>query len=130
LLLIYGPAFLTFTLSSGERGFLIELVRGTAGQNRNAIFSDLKARVPDLDAAITAMNFSIALMYTGIVAGIEAVDRIIPQRIARMRSALANWSARNLQNDRGNRNSLLIAISAVLLFMLFFSIRDNHIATI
>jgi hypothetical protein len=130
LLLIYGPAFLIFTLSSGERGFLIELIRGTAGQTPNAIFSDLKARVPDLDAAIVAMNFSIALMYTGIVAGIEAVDRIIPQRITKMRSALVNWTAQDLQDDRGNHNALLIAISAVLLFMLLFSMMEGQIATI
>jgi len=130
LLLIYGPAFLSFTLSSGERGFLFETITGTVGWHPNALFSALKARIPDFDAVITAMNFSIALMYAGIVMGIEAVDRIIPQRITKMRPALANWNAQIIQDDPESHSSLLIAISGVLLFMLFFSIKEHHIATI
>src|SRR5471030_985863 len=69
LLLIYGPAFLSYTLSSGERAFLIHLLSGVAG-SPHAVFSTIKAKVPDFDAVIIAMNFSIALMYAGIVAGI------------------------------------------------------------
>jgi len=130
LLLIYGPAFLSFTLSSGERGFLFELFTGTVGWQPNAFFLALKTRVPDFDAVIIAMNFSIALMYAGVVAGIEAVDRIVPHRITKMRFALANWNAQVIHDDCESHSSLLITISAVLLFMLFYSIKENHVATI
>src|ERR1700688_1067446 len=105
LLLIYGPAFLSYTLSSGERAFLIHLLSGAAG-SPHAMFSTIKAKVPDFDAVIIAMNFSIALMYTGIVAGIGAVDRLIPKRVATMRTALTNWNAQALQDDTGDYRSL------------------------
>src|SRR5450432_704240 len=98
LLLIYGPAYLSYTLSSGERAFLIHLLTGVVGPP-HAMFSAIKAKVPDFDAVIMAMNFSIALMYAGIVAGIEMVDRLIPKRIATMRIALANWNAQDFYDD-------------------------------
>jgi hypothetical protein len=129
LLLIYGPAFLSYTLSSGERAFLIHLLSGVAG-SPHAVFSTIKAKVPDFDAVIIAMNFSIALMYAGIVAGIEAVDRLIPARVATMRIALPNWNAQALQDDPDDYRGLLIVILALVLLMSFFSIKENHIATI
>jgi hypothetical protein len=129
LLLIYGPAFLSYTLSSGEPGFLLHPLSGAAG-NPHPIFSIIKAKVPDLDAIITSMNFSIAIMYLGVIAGIEAVDRLIPNRVATMRTALANWSAQSLVDDTGGYRFLLIVIMALLLLMSFFSIRENHIATV
>jgi hypothetical protein len=129
LLLIYGPAFLSYTLSSGEPAFLINRLSGLTG-SPHPIFSIVRAKVPDLDPVITAMNFSIALMYLGIIAGIEAVDRLIPRRIATMRSALANWSTQPLGDDIADHRMLLAVILALLLFMSFFSIKENHIATI
>jgi hypothetical protein len=129
ILLIYGPAFLSYTLSSGERGFLIHLLSGVVG-SPHAMFSAIKAKIPDFDAVVTAMNFSIALMYTGIVAGIEAVDRLIPKRVATMRTALTNWNAQALTDDTGDHRGLLIVILALTLLMSFFSIKENHIATI
>src|SRR5260370_8673485 len=129
LLLIYGPAFLSYTSSSGEAGCLINRLWGGVGRP-HPIFAIIKAKVPDLDAVITAMNFSIALMYLSVIAGIEAVDRLIPKRIATMRSALANWNAQNLHDDVGDHRILLIAIIALLVFMSFFSITEHHIETI
>jgi hypothetical protein len=129
LLLIYGPMFLSYTLSSGEPGFLIHRLSGTVG-NPHPIFSIVKGKVPDLDAVVTAMNFSIALMYLGIIAGIETVERLIPKRIATMRAALANWNAQTLGDDMGDHRILLTVILVLLLFMSFFSIKENHIATI
>jgi hypothetical protein len=129
LLLIYGPAFLSYTLSSGEPGFLINRLSGAVG-NPHPIFSIIKAKVSDLDAIVTAMNFSIALMYAGVIAGIETVDRLIPERIARMRTALRNWNAQVLQDESGDHRILLIVILALVALMLFFSISENHIATI
>jgi hypothetical protein len=129
LLLIYGPLFLSYTLSSGERAYLIHLLSGVAGPPHE-IFSIIKVKIPDLGAVITAMNFSIALMYAGIVVGIEAVDRLIPKRIALMRTALTNWNGQALHDDVGDHRGLLIVILALLALMSFFSIMENHIATI
>jgi hypothetical protein len=129
LLLIYGPLFLSYTLSSGEPQFLIHRLTGSVGVP-HPIFSIIRTKVPDLDAVITAMNFSVALMYAGIIAGIEAVDRLIPRQIASMRAALANWNAQTLRDNIGDHRILLSVILALLLLMSFFSIRENHIATI
>ena len=129
LLLIYGPAFLSYTLSSGESGFLINRLSGAVG-SPHPIFSIIKARVLDLDAVISAMNFSIALMYVSIIAGIEAVDRFIPKRIATMQTALANWHTQDLRDDFSSRRILLIALVALFLLMSIFSIKENHIAMI
>jgi hypothetical protein len=129
LLLIYGPAFLSYTLSSGEPGFLINRLSASVGVP-HPIFSIIKAQVSDLDAVVTAMNFSIALMYVGIVAGIEIVDRLIPKRVATMRTALTNWNAQVLQDDIDSHRILLIAILALIVLMLSFSIAENHIARI
>src|SRR3984893_5901077 len=81
LLLIYGPLFLSYTLSSGEPQFLIHRLTGSVGVP-HPIFSIIRAKVPDFDVVITAVNFSVALMYAGIIAGIEAVDKLMPRQIA------------------------------------------------
>ena len=132
LLLLYGPAFLSYTLSSGEPAFLINRLSGVSvgPLHPHPIFSIIKAKVPDLDAVITMMNFSIALMYLGVIAGIETVDRLAPKRIASMRIALTNWNAQDLHDDLGDHRILLIAIVALFLIMSFFSIREDHLATI
>jgi hypothetical protein len=129
LLLIYGPAFLSFTLSSGEPGFIINRLSGFVG-SPNPLFPVIKSKVPNFDAIIIAMNFSIALMYVSIIAGIEAVDRLFPKRIASMQTALTNWNTQALQDDNGDQRILLIVILVLLLLMSFFSISENHIATI
>jgi hypothetical protein len=132
LLLIYGPAFFSFMLLSGEPGFVIHRLSSgyLTGLYPHTIFSAIKAKVPDLNAVITAMNFSIALMYASLIAGIEAIDRLFPKRIATMQNAVTTWNAQPLHDDVGGHRLLLIAISALVVFMLFFSIRENHIATI
>jgi hypothetical protein len=129
LLLIYGPACLSYTLSSGERAFLIHRLVGSVGPP-HPIFAAIKARVLDFDAVLTAMNFSIALMYVGIIAGVESVDWSFPKRGAALRAALTNWNAQTLQEDVGGHRILLILILALGALMLFFSIAENHIATI
>jgi len=129
LLLIYGPAFLSYTLSSGESVFLINRLRGLVGLP-NPLFSTIKAKVSDFDAVIVAMNFSIALMYVSIIAGIEAVDRFFPNRISRMRTAVTVWSSQSIRDDAGGHRILLIVIFALASLMVFFSITENHLATI
>ena len=129
LLLIYGPAFLSFTLSSGEPVFLIRRLSGIVGIPI-PIFATIKGKVSDFDAVIIAMNFSVALMYASIIAGIEAVDRFLPKRTATMQSAVTNWNAQALHDDVGSYRILLIVILALVALMLFFSITENHISTI
>jgi hypothetical protein len=130
LLLIYGPAFLSYTLSSGELSFLIHRLSGSAGVP-HPIFPIIQARVPDFDAVVIAMNFSVALMYIGIISGIEAVDRLFPKRIATMRTALTDWNAQALQGDIGAGYRIeLIVILTLTLVMSYFSITENHLATI
>lgn len=132
LLLIYGPAFLSYTLSSGESGYLINRLSGASagGYHPHPIFTIIKAKVTDFDAVIIAMNFSIALMYVGVIAGIETVDRLFPKRIETMRAAVTNWNAQALHDDGGSNRILLIVILVLVGLMAFFSIAENHIATI
>jgi hypothetical protein len=129
LLLIYGPAYLSFMLSSGEHGMLVRWLSG--GTNRiNLIFPRISGKVPDFDAVVIAMNFSIALMYVGIIAGIATVDRLIPNRISILRTSLTNWSAQVLREDVGGCKILFSVISVVALFMFFVSYKENHIGSI
>jgi hypothetical protein len=132
LLLIYGPTFLSFTLSSGEPSFLLTRLSAvsTGDLHPHPIFAIIKEKVSDLDSVIIAMNFSIALMYASIIAGIEAVDRLFPQRVATMQSAVTGWNAQPLHDDVDGHRILLIVILALAAVMLFFSLTENHIATI
>jgi hypothetical protein len=132
LLLIYGPAFLSFTLTSGEPGFLANRLLGVyAGSIRpHPIFAIIKGKVSDFDSVIIAMNFSIALMYASVITGIEAVDRLIPKRIATMQSAVTGWNTKPLHDDVEGHRILLIVILALAALMLFFSFTENHIAMI
>jgi hypothetical protein len=132
LLLIYGPACLIYTLTSGEANFVVHrLMSGyRIPPAPHPIFGIIAAKVVDLGPVITALNFSISLMFLGVIAGIEAVDRLMPKRIATMRIALTNWNAQALQDDIGGHRILLIVIVAVLMIMSFFSITENHVTTI
>lgn len=129
LLLIYGPAFLSFTLFSGEPGVLFNRLSGIVG-HPHPMFVTIREKVSDFDSVITAMNFSIALMYVSIIVGIEAIDRLFPKRVATMRSAVSNWKAQPLHDDVGGYRILLIVILSLTALMLFFSITENHIGTI
>lgn len=128
LLLIYGPAALSFTLSSGYYGFLIHLP--TRAPDAWTMFPAMKARIGDLNPAIAAMNFSLALMYVGVIAGIELVTRLLPARAAATEAAVAQWSAQPLSDDFQDYRALLVAMYALFLLMLFVSISENHIGTI
>jgi hypothetical protein len=129
LLLIYGPAYLSFMQSSGEDVMPIKWMIGDISRV-NPIFSAIKARVADFDGVVIAMNFAIALMYVGIIVGIETVDRLVPRRIEALRIALANWNSQTLRDDVGGVGILLGAVSILILFLLFVSFRENHIGTI
>jgi hypothetical protein len=128
LLLIYGPAYLTFMLSSGVYALPIRELLGTA--LTNPIFSLFRARIQDFDAVIIALNLSIAITYIGIIAGIEMVDRLVPERIATLRTALTNWNAQAVRDDARGCKILFWVISSLTVFMLVVSIKENHLGTI
>jgi hypothetical protein len=88
LLLIYGPAYLSFILSSGEKAMVIQRLSGSIG-GKSPIFSIIHSASADFGAIVIAMNFAMALMFVGVIAGIEIVNRLIPKRIAAMEVALA-----------------------------------------
>src|SRR5690242_19681081 len=69
LLLIYGPASLIYTLSSGRAHFVISWLFFGVINPPHEIFARIKSKIPDFDAVVISMNFSLALMYAGVVAG-------------------------------------------------------------
>jgi hypothetical protein len=129
LLLIYGPAYLSFMLSSGEKSMVIQRLSGSIG-DKSVIFSIIQAASSDFNAVIIAMNFSLALMFVGVIVGIETVDRLMPKRIAAMQVSLAGWNLQQLKDDMGGSRILLIAIVGLTLFLAWVSIRENHLGVI
>ena len=81
LLLIYGPAYLSFILSSGEKSMLLYRLAGSVGP-RSEIFRTIQSASPDFGAILTAMNLAIALMFVGVIVGIEIVDHLAPKLLA------------------------------------------------
>jgi hypothetical protein len=129
LLLIYGPASLSFTLSSGEYAFLIRPLTGGVGVP-NSMFPLIREKIGDLEPVIFALNFSIALMFVGVIAGIEILDKLLPARAAATEVAVRTWSGLTVQDDEPDHRLLLLVISALFLLMLYFSIAENHVGTI
>lgn len=129
LLLIYGPAFLSYTLSSGAQSFLIRWALGLS-TTAHPIFSIIGSKVPDTDAVITSMNFAVALMYTGIIGGIEGVTRFCPERAAAVQSAVSGWTAQPLQDEFADHRPLLMAILVLALFMVLISVTEDHFGQI
>jgi ABC-type multidrug transport system fused ATPase/permease subunit len=129
LLLIYGPAALSFTLSGGQYAFLIRPLLGKA-DIPSSMFPMMSGKVGDLGPVIIAINFSLALMFAGVIAGIESVNRLLPRRAAATDAALTGWNKRELADEPGVHRLLIAIIVVVALVMLWFSIRENHIGTI
>jgi hypothetical protein len=129
LLLVYGIEYLIYMLSEGERDFLINRLSGTIGAPY-PFFLTIKTTLPDFDTVLISMNLSLALMYGGIIGGIEIVDRIFPSRISVMNMALPDWNAQSMRDPLGGTRILTLAITALILFMLFVSITEHHLSTI
>jgi hypothetical protein len=129
LLLIYGPAYLSFMLSSGEKAMVIERLSGSFG-GKSVIFSIIQAASPDFNAVIIAMNSSLALMFVGVIAGIVIVDRLMPIRIAAMQVSVADWNSQPLKDNVGGPRILVAVIAALTLFLTWVSIKENHLGLI
>lgn len=129
LLLIYGPAYLSFLLSSGEKAMLIARLSGAEG-GKSVMYSMIQSASSDFGAIIAAMNISIALMFVGVVAGIEIVDRLIPGRAASLKIALANWNSQALRDSIGATRVLLVIAVCLTLFLTWISLSEDHLGTI
>jgi hypothetical protein len=116
-------------LSSGEKAMVIQRLSGSVG-GKSLIFSIIQAASADFSAIVTDMNFAIALMFVGVIAGIEIVDRLIPKRIEAMEIALTGWNSQPLNDGIGGSRMLMVVIVCLTLFMAWVSIRENHIGII
>ena len=126
LLFIYGPAYLSYILSNGE---YYQHVLGVMPLSSSA-FSTVREKVPNIDAVIIAMNFSLALMYASLIAGVEAVNRFARPRAAATEVALAEWNSQALRCDRADDGLLCIIVFSLMFFMLYFSVSEGHLSTI
>ncbi|MBR0704836.1 hypothetical protein JQ599_33370 [Bradyrhizobium diazoefficiens] len=129
LLLIYGPAYISFMLSSGEKSMVLQRLSGSMG-GKSVIFSIIQAASPDFKAIIIAMNSSLALMFVGVITGISIVDRLLQKRIAAMQVSLAGWNSQPLKDDVGGSRVLVVAITALTLFLAWVSVRENHLGVV
>jgi hypothetical protein len=129
LLLIYGPAYLSFMLSSGEKSMLFHRLSGSIG-GKSSIFDIIQATSSDFNSILIAMNFSIALMFIGVIAGIEIVDRLLRRRTAAMQAAIAAWNSQSLRDNVGGLHFLLVVTTGLGLILASISIKENHIGTI
>jgi hypothetical protein len=128
LLLVYGPALLSFTLSSGEYAYLIRPFIGATSIPASK-FPTMQEKIGSLDPVIASINFSIALMYSGIMLGLESMIRFFPERAALTQDAMKCWSNARLSDGVSDR-VLLVVLAALFAGMLFVSLKENHIQTI
>ena len=129
LLVVYGPLSLIFTFFSGEFGLPVRVLAGDL-KLAQSMFPTIAAKVGDLDPVITNVNLSLALMYSSIIVGIQAVNMMFPARARLVDVAIANWSKGEVAHDRNVNGPLLFAISACFLVMLLYSTNESHIRTI
>jgi uncharacterized membrane protein HdeD (DUF308 family) len=81
LLLIYGAQYIIYMLTEGERTFLLGRLLGEIGATQ-PVFPNIKITEPDFNAVAISMNLSIALMYAGIIAGIDLSIEYFPGQSA------------------------------------------------
>jgi hypothetical protein len=130
LLLIYGPASLIYTATSGRPHFLISWLVFGVFNVPHEIFSRIRSKITDFDAIVISMNFALALMYAGVIAGIELVNRLAPVRASHEAQALSSWRSDPLQGDSRIHYLLLATILALAMFMLYVSISEKHATVI
>ena len=76
------------------------------------------------------MNFAMALMFVGVIAGIEVVNRLMPRRIVAMQVSVADWNLQPLKDNVGGSRILLAVITGLVLFLAWVSIKENHLEMI
>lgn len=129
LLLVYGPAFLIYTLSSGEQYFLPRRLSGVVA-GPHPIFSIIESRLGDIHPVIVAMNLAVGLMYLCIIAGMEVRSQAAPSQLVIVERALSCWKSQKLENELYDHRLLGVIILALASFMLFISWTEDHLRTI
>ena len=114
LLFVYGPAYLVYMLL-----------------RRPVSVVDLRiSNSLNFDDVVVSLNLSIAIMYVCVIAGIEFVDCLAPRSAHALRKAISGWNSQPLSGGRARPWSLLFAISALGLFMVWISLKEGHLAII
>jgi hypothetical protein len=116
LLLLYGPVYLVYMLYYNQ-------------ESESVIYREL-AKAPYFDEATISLNFALSIMYLGCVIGIELVDRIAWRSNERLNHALESWSFKLLGGDRRFAGLLIAVNLALAAFMIWVSIRENHLAIV
>ena len=114
LLLLYGPAYLVYMLYYNQD---------------SPIYRELM-KTPYFDEASASLNLAIALTYLGCIFGIELIDRLAPQRTKELTQALKNWNTDPLRSASSVDGLLIAANMALIVFMAWTSIREQHLAVI
>jgi hypothetical protein len=114
LLLVYGPAYLSYMLF-----------------RRPVSVVDLRVSNSfTFDEIVVSLNLSIAIMFVCVILGIEIVDRLAPRSARTLQHAISGWNFQALAEDQVKPWTLLIVILAVGLFMAWISARERHVAVV
>lgn len=114
LLLVHGPAYLAYMLFQGPQSLIYRRIANSSN------FNDI----------VMSLNLSIALLFAGVIAGIELVDYLAPSHANGLQRAVAGWNDQHLARGPAKSWPLFIAILALCLFMAWVSATERHIAAL
>jgi hypothetical protein len=111
LLFVHGPAYLAYMLFRGPDSVIYRRIEHSS----------------NFDDIVVSLNLSIAIMFVGVIAGIEFVDRLAPRSAQALLQAVSSWNFQPLSGGRAKPWPLLIVILALGLFMAWISVKERHI---
>jgi oligosaccharide repeat unit polymerase len=114
LLLIHGPAYLVYMLFRGPQSVIYRRI----------------AQSLNFDGIVVSLNLSIALMFIGVITGIELVDRFAPSSVRALHTAIFDWDSRPLSAGQSRPWWLLVLILGLALFMIGVSMIEHHLAVL
>ncbi|MDR6304578.1 hypothetical protein GGQ85_002288 [Nitrobacter vulgaris] len=114
LLLIHGPAYLAYMLFHGPQSVIYRRIA------QSLRFNDI----------VMSLNLSIALLFAGIIAGIELVDHLAPSYANALQRGVVGWNDQPLAGGSAKSWPLFIVILALCLFMAWVSATEKHIAAL
>lgn len=114
LLLIHGPAYLVYMLFRGPQSVIYLRI----------------AQSLNFEGIVVSLNLSIALMYMGIITGVELVDRLTPRHVQALQTAIVGWDTQPLNAGRSRPWQVLILMLGLALFMIWVSLIEHHLAVL
>ena len=114
LLLIHGPAYLIYMLFRGPQSLIYRRI----------------ATSLNFDGVVVSLNLSIALMFIGVIAGIQLVDGLAPRSAGALKTAVLGWNSQPLSAGQSSPWASLILIMVLALFMFWVSMVEHHLAVI